>query len=215
MSKWQVIEGDCLKVLPTLTERIDAVVTDPPYGIGADEAASKNQGKYGWKSYGNTQWDRSRPEKAIFDLLLGLHVPTIIWGGNYFTDYLPPSMGWMAWDKGQRDFTLADFEMAWTSESKASRCVVYPRGRAIMDGKVHPTQKPVWVMEQSILYLRRGMEKPIVTVVDPFCGSGSTGVACMQMGLDFIGIELNPTYAAIARRRIGEAANHLFAGGTA
>ena len=111
----------------------------------------------------------------------------------------------MAWDKGQRDFSLADFELAWTSENKAARCVVLSRGAGFQDGKCHPTQKPIEVMRQSIEYLQRGRAKPIRTVFDPFCGSGTTGVACVQTGRNFIGCEIDPGYAEIARRRCREA----------
>jgi hypothetical protein len=95
-----LINADCKEVLPLLP-KVDAVVTDPPYGIGADEAVAKNKGKWGWKFHGSTSWDRERPDKIIFDLMLGGSKHQIIWGGNYFSDYLPPTMHWLMWDKGQ------------------------------------------------------------------------------------------------------------------
>jgi hypothetical protein len=200
-----LIQGDCRDYLPGLTGKGDAVITDPPYGIDFGRTGGFSA-SHGWDVLPeNVQWDRERPPRELIDAVLALGVPTVIWGGNYFTDWLPPSMGWIAWDKGQRDFSLADFEMAWTSENKAARCVVYPRGNAVRDGKFHPTQKPVWVMRQCIDYLQRGRKKPIRTIIDPFCGSGSTGVACVQAGLQFIGIEREEQYVATARRRIDEA----------
>jgi DNA modification methylase len=210
VNDWRVIHGDCLDVLRTLDAgSVDAVVTDPPYGIGADEAASKNDGKWGWKFYGHTHWDRERPSLEIFREILRVSNKSLVWGGNYFADLLPPSMGWVAWDKGQREFSLADFELAWTTENKAARCVPYPRARAVADGRFHPTQKPLYVMQWCLDYLAIPVGS---TVLDPFCGSGTTGVACMQTGRNFIGIEIDEKYCAIARRRISEAANHLFAG---
>lgn len=191
--------GDCLEILPTLG-KVDAVVTDPPYGIGADEAAAKNKGKWGWRDYGESKWDRQRPPPEVFAAMLSCSREQVIWGGNYFTDMLPPSMRWLMWDKGQRDFSLADFEMAWTSQQKAARVIDYPRALALKDGKQHPTQKPVAVMEWCLGFLPDAQ-----TILDPFMGSGTTGVACAKLGRKFIGIELEPKYFDIACQRIEEA----------
>jgi DNA modification methylase len=191
--------GDCRDILPTLG-KVDAVVTDPPYGIGADEAAAKNKGKWGWKDYGETQWDRDRPPPpCVFKAILDCSKEQVIWGGNYFTDFLPPSMRWLIWDKGQRDFSLADVEMAWTSQQKAARAFDYPRAKALNDGKQHPTQKPVEVMKWCLGFLPDAR-----TILDPFMGSGTTGVACVQLGRKFTGIELDERYFDIACRRISD-----------
>lgn len=191
--------GDCREILPTLSN-VDAVVTDPPYGIRADEAAAKNKGKWGWRDYGESQWDRQRPPRDVFSAILSCSKEQIIWGGNYFTDFLPPSMRWLMWDKGQRDFSLADFEMAWTSQQKAARAFDYPRALALKDGKEHPTQKPIAVMEWCLGFIPNAQ-----TILDPFMGSGTTGVACVNLGRKFIGIELEPKYFYIACKRIEEA----------
>ena len=192
--------GDCLEILPTLG-KFDAVGTDPPYGIGADEAASKNNGKWGWKYYGETKWDRERPAREVFDAILGCSKIQIIWGGNYFTDMLPPSMQWLMWDKGQRDFSLADFEIAWSSQNRASRIFDYPRALALKDDKRHPTQKPLSLMRWCIEQLPKNCK----TILDPFMGSGTTGVACVKLGRKFTGIEIDPGYFDIACRRIEQA----------
>lgn len=189
--------GDCRDILPTLG-KVDAVVTDPPYGIGADR--TRNSQKDGWRDYGNEGWDKSRPEKAIFDAILACGREHIIWGGNYFTDWLPPTMRWLIWDKGQRDFSLADVEMAWCSHWKAARAFTYSRGAALQDGKEHPTQKPIAVMRWCL-----GLLETTGPVLDPFMGSGTTGVACAHEGRRFIGIEREPAYFDIACRRIAEA----------
>jgi DNA modification methylase len=194
-----MIQGDCLEVMPQIG-KVDAVVTDPPYGIGADEAASKNNGKWGWKFYGDSKWDRARPPQAVFDEILKFSSETIIWGGNYFTDMLPPSMGWLVWDKGQREFSLADVELAWTSRDKAARAMTFSRSKALLDGKEHPTQKPIEVMRWCLGFLPGAK-----TILDPFMGSGTTGVACVKTGRHFIGIELDPDYFEIACRRVREA----------
>lgn len=196
----RLILGDCLEVMPTLG-RFDAVVTDPPYRIGADESAAKNKGKWGWKDYGETQWDRERPPREIFKEILSRSDEQIIWGGNYFTDFLQPSMRWLVWDKGQRDFDLADFEMAWTSQQKAARAFDYPRALALKDGKQHPTQKPVALMEWCLGFLPDAK-----TILDPFMGSGTTLVACQKLGRQGIGIEIDKDYFEIACRRVEEAA---------
>lgn len=193
--------ADNKEVFP-LVGQVDACVTDPPYGIGADEALSKNEGKFGWAYYGETTWDRDRPQREIFDAIRACSKHQIIWGANYFTDFLPPSMQWLVWDKGQRDFSLADFELAWTSQNKAARMKTYPRSAALKDGKVHPTQKPVDIMKWCIELLPEPQ-----TIFDPFMGSGTTGVAAIQMGRKFIGVEQNPTYFEHCLRRITEAAN--------
>ena len=187
--------GDCLEILPTLP-KVDAVITDPPYGIGAAQEKPHN----GWADYGISTWDNGRPDRMAFDLMRAAAPVQVIWGGNYFTDYLPPSMKWLAWDKGQDGFSLADFELAWTNQNKAARRIHYPRALALQDGKEHPTQKPVAVMTWSLK--QAGMP---ATVLDPFMGSGTTGVACMQLGRKFIGIEIERKYFDIACERIENA----------
>lgn len=207
--------GDCREILPALP-KVDACVTDPPYGIGADKAAKasaeqrkaaearpkgqRTKAGRGWADYGDTNWDDVRPSREIFDLILKAGKEQIIWGGNYFTDLLPPTMQWLVWDKCQRDFSLADCEFAWSSQRKAARIFSYPRARALQDGKEHPTQKPVALMKWCIDFFPKAE-----TILDPFMGSGTTGVAAVQMGRQFIGIEREPKYFDIACRRIEDA----------
>lgn len=191
--------GDCREILPTLG-KVDAVVTDPPYGIDYGKAGGFSV-KSGWKDWrGKAEWDEERPDREIFDLMRAASSDQIIWGGNYFTDYLPPVMRWLVWDKGQRDFTLADCEFAWTSQNKAARILTYARGKAALDGKEHPTQKPIELMVWCL-----GFVPSAKTVADPFMGSGTTGVACANIGRNFVGIERDPNYFDIACRRIEEA----------
>lgn len=108
-------------------------------------------------------------------------------------------MGWLIWDKGQTDFSLADVELAWWSEWKAARRILYPRSKAIAGGGFHPTQKPTAVMEWCVQRL------DAETILDPFMGSGTTGVACAKLGRKFIGIEIEPKYFDIACERIRKA----------
>ncbi len=106
-------------------------------------------------------------------------------------------MQWLVWDKGQRDFSLADCEFAWSSQYKAARIFNYGRGKAVQDGKEHPTQKPLQLMQWCLGFLP---EKD--TILDPFMGSGTTGVACAKLGRKFIGIEIEPKYFDIACKRV-------------
>jgi DNA modification methylase len=185
--------GDCLEILPTLG-KVDAVVTDPPYGIGAEAGI----GKYGRIRGFSGDWDACPADVSMLPA-----VPRIIWGGNYFD--LPPSRAFLVWDKGAgfrgRDF--ADCEMAWCSFDGNARLLTYdPLARGDYRGgaKQHPTQKPVAVMEWCLGFLPEAR-----TILDPFMGSGTTGVACVKKGRKFIGIEIDPGYFDIACRRIQDA----------
>ena len=203
----RLILGDCLEVMKELGP-VDAVVTDPPYGIGADIAQNKaaesrkkangmSKAGRGWKEYKPTEWDDSRPNQEIFHAMLDCSQDQIIWGGNYFSDILPATMRWLVWDKGQRGFSLADCEVAWTSQNKAMRVFDYARGKALLDGRVHPTQKPVALMQWCLGFL-----PDAETILDPFMGSGTTLVACAKLGRKGIGIELDPDYFEIACKRV-------------
>jgi len=176
--------GDCRDILPTLG-KVDAVVTDPPYGIGI----SKNPVR---QAHEKKDWDNETPDLSIFP-----KVPKIIWGGNYFG--LPPSQRFFVWDKMQpENFSLAMCEMAWSNMSGPAKMF---RHSVTSYEKEHPTQKPVALMKWCISYLPENSE----TILDPFMGSGTTGVAAVQMGRKFIGIELDPDYFKIACKRIEDA----------
>lgn len=183
--------GDCRDILPTLG-KVDAVVTDPPYGIGASKrrAHSSIRDNDAWA---NADWDDGRPPKSIFQQLL-MSKEVAIWGGNYFADLLPASSAWLAWVKPEADtgFSLADMELCWTNLGFAARTKKLPR----RDGNDHPTQKPVSVMAWTISFVSSRI------IVDPFMGSGTTGVACANDGREFVGIESEPRYFDIACRRI-------------
>ena len=203
MTDWQIINGDCLEVLKTLPSgSVDAVVTDPPFGIKACNRSDGGVGSIssGSKFYGRQKWDYEKPTPEVFEAILALDVPTVIWGGNYFG--MPPTSCYLVWNKMQRNFSFADAELAWTNSKKAVRIFDYSRGQLVSEGKVHPTQKPVPLMEWCLD--RMGI--PVgATVLDPFMGSGTTGVACMRTGRKFIGIEIDKGYYDIAKRRIEEA----------
>ena len=194
--RWQIIHGDCREVLPTLGQ-VDAVVTDPPYGIGRDGQKKTTGSHGGRRAYEFRDWDSTRPDRAVFDALLKTAPVHVIWGGNYFADMLPAGEKWLVWDKVQR-IHQSDCELAWTSMPGALRIFTQNRVALLMDGAVHPTQKPIslmmWVLELAT--------KPGDLVLDPFCGSGTTGVACLRLGRRFIGIERDEKYHAVAVERL-------------
>ena len=191
--------GDCREVLPTLAP-VDLILTDPPYGIGVCNRSDGGVGSIvsGSKMYGREQWDKEAPPAWLFGLMREKARWLIIWGGNYYD--LPPSPCWFAWDKGQRDFTFADGELAWTNLERAVRFLTVPRGELVSEGKDHPTQKPLRLMEWCLDHVPKAD-----TVCDPFAGSGTTGVAAVRMGRTFVGIEREPKYFDIACKRIEDA----------
>lgn len=139
--------GDCREVLPTLG-KIDAVVTDPPYGI--DAARKRGSQRFGWRDFGVDGWDATRVPKETITAVLRAAGAIIIWGGNYYIDCLEAGTKWLIWDKGQTDFSLADCELAWCSFDGAIRRLMVPRSIALLDGKEHPTQKSLAVMKWCI-----------------------------------------------------------------
>lgn len=191
--------GCCEDILPTLA-KADAVITDPPYGIGA----SSGVGKYGvqkWGGESDKKWDDAPPSEETLRLILNAAPVHILWGGNYFQ--LPPSRCFLVWDKGQgfRGRTFAEAELAWSSlDMNAKVFLRDPLAAKDYAGKEHPTQKPIPLMEWCIKQVGAAQ-----TILDPYMGSGSTGIACGNLGKTFIGIERDPAYFDIACRRIEEA----------
>lgn len=203
IGKARLILGDCTEVLPKLQAGF-CVLTDPPYGIGKDGQVKTTGGNGGRKAYDFKGWDAERPAAEIFDELLRLSDDIIIWGGNYFADLLPPTGKWLVWDKGQR-INQSDGELAWTSYSGALRIKTLNRVELMTDGAEHPTQKPVKLMDWCITQFKKA--NPFI--LDPFMGSGTTGVSATRMGLDFVGVERDPEYFDIACRRIEQAQRQL------
>jgi DNA modification methylase len=184
---------DCREILPTLG-KVDAVVTDPPYGIAHlwnGEQKGKNGRSRLWD--GNNAWDKETSPEALHDAI-ALADFSIVWGGNYYV--LPPSRGYLIWDKIQ-EFSNADSEYAWCSWDQTPRTFRYARAQLASEGKEHPTQKPLPLMSWCLGFLPKAK-----TILDPFCGSGTTGVAAVKLGKSFIGIEREPSYFDIACRRI-------------
>lgn len=202
--------GDCREILPTLPE-CDLILTDPPYGLGIDgqkQSVNKNP-KHNRKAHEFLGWDSETPERFVFELMRYKSKEQIVWGGNYFVDKLPhPTKGWLFWDKGQRGLTMSDGELAWTSFNFPMRAFTANRVELQTDGAAHPTQKPVRLIVWCL-----SLVPDAETVCDPFMGSGTTGVACVNLGKQFTGIERERKYFDIACERIAraQAQERLFA----
>jgi len=192
--------GDCLEVMRSMPDKsVDAVITDPPYGL---RSLMKGGGWANNMEYikDGAQWDDKPVDKERLLSVVSSAPKSIIWGGNYFD--LPPSRGWLVWNKRGMGFSMAQAELAWTNLDIPVRVFNH---YAIDQKRIHPTQKPlelmVWCVEK---FTNEGD-----TILDPFMGSGTTGVACVQTGRNFIGIEIDPDYYAIAERRIRDAQAHV------
>jgi site-specific DNA-methyltransferase (adenine-specific) len=202
--------GDCMEILPTLPD--SACVTDPPYGIGymAPTGVGGESRNLQRRTYGPIHGD-DKP----FDPTYWLHFrEVILWGANHYADRLPASAGWLIWDKrdGMTPNNNSDCEIAWLKGGGSARmfrhlwngmCQASEKGEV----RAHPTQKPVALMAWCLGFVKAR------TVLDPYMGSGTTGVACVNDGRAFIGIERDPTYFDIACKRIEQAYNQrpLFA----
>jgi site-specific DNA-methyltransferase (adenine-specific) len=184
--------GDCREILPTLG-KVDAVVTDPPYGLG-DKLRIGGHAKWPLMRADGVPWDDTTSDAVPVAISIAEH--SIIWGGNYYV--LPPRRGWLIWDKIVREFSTGHCEMAWTTLDQPVKAFSYSHGQLANEGKLHPTQKPVPLMQWCVAMAKGD-------VLDPFMGSGTTGVACARLGRRFIGIEIEPRYFDIACKRIEEA----------
>jgi site-specific DNA-methyltransferase (adenine-specific)/modification methylase len=205
--------GDCMDILPTL-DKVDAVITDPPYGIGeSSKKVESRQRKIGGNSkamadqrdYGDFEWDKSPPSNELIELIRTKGNHQAFFGGNYFA--LPPTSCWLIWDKLNGDNDFADCELCWTNWHKAVRRLQWRWNGMIRQGneeRYHPTQKPLEVMKWVITLCPKSE-----TILDPFMGSGTTGVAAIQMGRKFIGIEREQKYFDIACKRIEQASKQV------
>lgn len=204
----RLLLGDCLEIMPLLG-KVDAVVTDPPYGIKMD----RGMGGGGVDGFGNNTkrkpkayaggWDKERPSHETFASFLDASSLHIVWGGQFFADMLPPQGKWLFWDKCQTMPSYGDGELAWTSlPGEAVKQFTYNGSglHAKEKDRLHPTQKPVELMRWCLGFLPAAQ-----TILDPFMGSGTTLVACAKLGRRGIGIELDPDYFAIACERVRKA----------
>lgn len=189
--------GDCRDVLPTFDTMFDLICTDPPYGIGEDGGRFRDRKGGGHRVLPKMGWDQEVPGVETFNDMLGLGKDLVVWGGNYFTDRLPVSRGWLYWNK-MMGGDFSDGELAWTTLDRPLRSFSLCNK---MGGKEHPTQKPVALMDWCMGFFPNAQ-----TVADPFMGSGTTAIAALKAGKSFVGIERQPEYFEIAVRRIRAAA---------
>ena len=190
---------DCLDGMRLMKEqgiKADWIITDPPYGISVNNNMGRRKGD-AKSDYKKAYWDQDRLPKSYFDLMLETGGKCVIFGGNYYTDFLPPSKCWIVWDKMMSDeLTFSQVEFAWTNAecmSKLFRC--FPNGN---EKRIHPTQKPLPLIE----WILNKFTKEGDLVCDPFLGSATTAVACHKLKRRFIGFELDKEYYDLACKRL-------------
>lgn len=209
-----LILGDCMPYLDALEDAaFDLAVVDPPYGIGVTAMMTgtslDKERRHGYKAHKKKEWDSAIPRPEYFTALRRVSKNQIIWGGNYFTDNLPPSRCWIVWDKDCK-FSCVNPEMAWTSFNRPIQ--VFRRAHGldkgflnVEGGHVHPTQKPVALYD----YVLRTFAEKGARILDTHLGGGSIALACHRLGLDLVGIEIDPDYYAAACKRLKDERSQL------
>ncbi len=204
----KLYNGDCIDIMRDMPDKsVDMILTDPPYGIGRDK------GSYGFGTVKGRKyaggWDKHPPSEMYFAEMLRIAKNAIIFGGNYFASMLPNTKGWIVWDK-KCDIAFknpfADCELIYTTYNRVVKKYSFKQQGFISDSndkRVHPTQKPSELLQMIISDYAADAN----TIFDPFMGSGSTGVAAIDTGRDFIGIEIDKGYYDIAEQRINDAAS--------
>ena len=189
--------GNCEDLLPDLPD-FDLLLTDPPYGIAAVWKGGSSA-KHGWAKAGEdatlrNTWDGEPPSNEVIEYACSKAKDAIVWGGNHFL--LPPSRGWLVWNKPERNFTLAEAELAWTSRDAVIRVRDLPRSDV---GRMHPTQKPLSLMRWCLTLF-----PDVQTVLDPFAGSGTTLRAAKDLGCRATGIEIEERYCEMVAKRLSQ-----------
>jgi DNA modification methylase len=196
-----IYHDDCFEIMPELPQ-VDLVLTDPPYGINLQTDFYKRKMD---KLAKNRDYAQVQGDDKPFDPkpILSLQVPTLLFGANYFADKLPPSSGWIVWDKKRPpQLDQSTCELAWTNFIKGVRIFRFMWHGMIREGRkekrTHPTQKPVELFKWILMH----RWTPSGTVLDPFMGSGTTLVAAKELGRKAIGIEIEEKYVKIAIKRL-------------
>lgn len=188
---------DCMDGMRQFPDKyFELAIVDPPYGIDMDGV--KGDKKNFFRKYDDKGWDESIPSSQYFSELFRVSKNQIIWGGNYFLDYLYNTQCFFIWDKTQRGFSFADAELAWTSFKSSVRIFEQNRNFLHQEEKTHPTQKPVklykWCLQQAA--------KPGDKILDTHGGSFSSVIACLEMGFDYIAFEIDEEYYRNGLKRI-------------
>jgi site-specific DNA-methyltransferase (adenine-specific) len=196
----QVFNRDCMEAMKEFPDKFfELAIVDPPYGIGKDGQTRTTGGNGGRKAHEFKGWDSKIPPQEYFDQLFRVSRNQIIFGGNYFAKHLPSSMGWIVWDKGQR-INQSDGELVFTSFDCALRIIEMNRVELLLEGTIHPTQKPVKLYKKLI----HDFAKPGDKILDTHLGSGSSRIAADQMGFDFWGYELDKDYFEASVKRFNQ-----------
>jgi site-specific DNA-methyltransferase (adenine-specific) len=206
----ELIHTDCMAYMATLPDKaFDLAICDPPYGIGFDcekptMVTNNSSGKWNGargRGYKNKDWDKNTPDAAYFNELNRISKRQIIWGGNYFSEYLKPSGGWIVWDKIRpEEFSLSQAELAWVSDSGRVSIFKYlwhGFQKQEQESRFHPTQKPV----QLYKWLLKNYAKDGDRILDTHLGSGSSAIAAYDGGFDFVGCEIDKDYFDAAKKR--------------
>ena len=204
MNDYKLHQGDCLDIMSTFKDKeFDLCLTDPPYGIIQDLESYQDWGVAKQLDYEKVEWDETPLSSEQLQEIIRVSENQIIFGGNHFHTILPQSRGWYIWDKrvGIPSNNFSDAELIWSSFNRQVRTFHHKWVGFIRDSekgreRVHPTQKPVKLMEWLL-----DSVKDIKTVVDPFIGSGTTMFACQNRRLDCTGIEISPHYCDIVEKR--------------
>lgn len=194
IGKAEMLMIDCMQYMATLPDKaFDLAIVDPPYGIGISSNPVRQQ-------HEKKQWDSAIPKSSYFAELKRVSINQIIWGGNYFLDYLGASQGFLIWDKVQpHDFSLAMCELAWSSIQSPAK--IWKRSVLAEKDKIHPTQKPYQLYE----WLLTNYAKPGQRILDTHGGSGSSAIACNNLGFEMVWCELDADYYAAACKRVDQA----------
>jgi site-specific DNA-methyltransferase (adenine-specific) len=195
----EVYNMDCIEGMKQYPDKyFDLAIVDPPYGIRIMNAGGTPE-HLGFKQYTKKDWDNEIPTPEYFEQLFRVSKNQIIWGANYFTQYLPTSMGWILWDKGQR-ICNSDGELAFSSFQKALRVFTLNRCAIKMEGAIHPTQKPIKLYE----WLLSNYSKANDLILDTHLGSGSSRIAANKAGLNFVGFEIDKEYFDAQNKRYND-----------
>lgn len=178
----------------------DLAIVDPPYGIGIDgqkKSINKNP-KHNRKEHVKKSWDNEIPSPEYFKELFRVSKYQIVFGGNYFTEYLPPVKSWIFWFKGQNDLTMSDGELIWTNLPIVTRQFTVNRSQLVNQNTFHPTEKPYKIYKHLLQsYAKKGDK-----ILDTHLGSGSIAIACHDYGFDLTACELDKDYYDAAVKRL-------------